>query len=463
MTSLSEDRVYARHGRLRGAVLIIGTGAVGSLLAEELARAGITLLWLVDKDHFDVPNLPRHHLGALDLGRSKALALAKRIKQDFPLCRVAGMFADFLELTEAQQLYLVQQADVVVAATDSVECQRRINEVCLRARVTAVYPGVWVGAGVRDAEIGEIIWVPGDRDAPCYLCATTWRPEGRDAEARGGTRGDIQMTVLATLKVVRDLLTPQDDSARILDDDHPLLLVHGFMPPSETVAGLFDGLQLQHLQVEFPSARCPACGASRQNPTRQVPRARRVSHPNAFPLPPTSSSGRDLRRTPWARIIAAAVVLVVLSLIVALVLVQGDRQAATAPNGGSAVRITDPAKGSQPQQVPRVITVRGTGDSPRGRHLWIFVYAPGVARYYPQGEAASPKSRGWEVPGVTLGSASPDEVGKIFTIYALETDDAANAQISSSAGAEHDGGYSGEEWQRSFKHFSVDSTQVERV
>ena len=144
MTEVTEDRVYARHGRRTGAVLIVGAGAVGGFLAEELARIGISPLWLVDPDALEVENLVRHPLGAQFLRQPKAQALAAKISLEFPVCEAIGRKDDFLALPEAEQLRLVSLADVVVAATDNFTCQQRVNRICLRAQVPAVYPAVWV-------------------------------------------------------------------------------------------------------------------------------------------------------------------------------------------------------------------------------------------------------------------------------------------------------------------------------
>jgi len=336
LTSLSEDRVYARHRRRGGAVLIVGTGAVGGFLAEELARLGISPIRLVDRDVLEVENLVRHPLGAADLGRPKAPALADQIRQELPdVCEATGTYADFLELSWDEQLRLAREADVVIAATDSVACQRRINEVCLAAEVTAVYPAVWVGAGVRDAEVGEILWVLPGRHTPCYLCATGWRPEGADAEARGGTRADIQVLVAATVWVVAGLLEPRDERARILDHERTLILVHGFMPTSEAVQDLFDGSDLRSVRVPFPSTRCPACGGQ-QLPGRQPPRP----IPPSLPPQPTP----DPQPAFWAPIVAAATVgILVLVGIVTLVVSLNPGVRATLPSIPNSVPSAEPS------------------------------------------------------------------------------------------------------------------------
>src|SRR6266540_1221640 len=48
------------------------------------------------------------------------------------------------------------------------------------------------------------------------------------------------------------------------------------------------------------------------------------------------------------------------------------------------IRITYPPKTSPPYGVLHIITVKGVGDVPSDRHLWIFVYGSGSTIYYPQ-------------------------------------------------------------------------------
>ena len=132
-------------------------------MAPLLARAGISPLWIVDKEYLDVENVTRNYLCAEDLGQPKALALAARLNRELPWCRAEGIDEDFLEMTEAEQPRLVARADVVVAATDEAACQRPVNAICVAAGAPAVFPAVWVDPGrVRHAEVGEILWmVPG--------------------------------------------------------------------------------------------------------------------------------------------------------------------------------------------------------------------------------------------------------------------------------------------------------------
>ncbi|MFJ5900981.1 HesA/MoeB/ThiF family protein [Streptomyces sp. NPDC093064] len=261
MTAPPEDRVWARHHRRTGAVLIVGAGAVGGFLAEELARIGFSPLRLVDPDTLAVENLIRHPLGAPALGRPKALALAAKIRRDFPSCDATGHHTDFLALPADEQRSLVGGADVVVAATDSAVCQRHVNHVALAVGTPAVYPAVWVDPRIRDAEVGEILWVLPGRRTPCYECAVAFRQGTADTQAARGARVDIQLVALATAQVVTALAHPDDDRSAILDHQRNAIYLHGLTPTSPGVRATFPttGLSSRNVRVPFPSRPCAAC------------------------------------------------------------------------------------------------------------------------------------------------------------------------------------------------------------
>lgn len=58
---------------------LIGCGGLGGEVGHGLVRKGIGQLTLYDHDHVDVTNLARQHFSAEDVGKAKALALAKNL------------------------------------------------------------------------------------------------------------------------------------------------------------------------------------------------------------------------------------------------------------------------------------------------------------------------------------------------------------------------------------------------
>jgi hypothetical protein len=310
-----EDRIWARHRRRTGAALIVGTGAVGGFLAEELARIGLSPLRLVDPDVLSVENLIRHPLGARSLGQPKAMALAGKIRCDFPPCEASGLHADFLQLTPGEQRSLADGVDVVVAATDSVACQRHVNRVALAAGKPAVYPGVWVDPRIRDAEVGEVLWVLPGRRTPCYECAAAFRQGASDSQAARGARVDIQLVALATAQVVTALADPGDDRSAILDRKRNAIYLHGLTPTSPDIRAAFPtlGLSSRNVRVPFPVRPCAACRGWRYVATPQDAGDAEAGDPHG-----------DDRGRRWApATLMAAVVLIVVVMVIVSAVVQG--------------------------------------------------------------------------------------------------------------------------------------------
>lgn len=86
------DRLQAR-GRYPASlresrVAIIGVGALGSAVADLLARGGVKKLLFVDHDTLVAGNLVRHQLTFDDVGHKKVSAVAKRCRSVSPNCEV---------------------------------------------------------------------------------------------------------------------------------------------------------------------------------------------------------------------------------------------------------------------------------------------------------------------------------------------------------------------------------------
>ena len=102
-------------------VLIIGGGAVGSVLAEILVRSGVQDVTIMDHDRLRAGNLIRHTLGLSHLEEPKALNLANRLDDAGVHSVVTPIDATFPP-TAREDITRVMDADVVIDCTadDSV-------------------------------------------------------------------------------------------------------------------------------------------------------------------------------------------------------------------------------------------------------------------------------------------------------------------------------------------------------
>jgi len=76
-------------------VLLLGAGAVGSVVAAQLVRAGLHELTIMDGDHLEIGNLVRHSLGLKDVGAMKATALADHLMDAAPHARIVALADHF--------------------------------------------------------------------------------------------------------------------------------------------------------------------------------------------------------------------------------------------------------------------------------------------------------------------------------------------------------------------------------
>jgi tRNA A37 threonylcarbamoyladenosine dehydratase len=139
-------RLYGDQGlqRFRQAhVCVIGIGGVGSWAAEALARSAVGHITLIDLDHVAESNINRQ-LHALDatLGQAKVLAMAERIRQINPGCRVVAI-EDFITADNLAGL-LDRGHDHVIDCIDGFRIKAALIAWCRRNRQRLITVG---GAG----------------------------------------------------------------------------------------------------------------------------------------------------------------------------------------------------------------------------------------------------------------------------------------------------------------------------
>lgn len=99
-------------------VCVVGIGGVGSWAAEALARCGIGQLTLIDLDHVAESNINRQvHALESTLGQAKVAAMAERIAQIHPGCRVHTV-EEFISPENVAAL--LPACQVVIDAVDQV-------------------------------------------------------------------------------------------------------------------------------------------------------------------------------------------------------------------------------------------------------------------------------------------------------------------------------------------------------
>lgn len=98
-------------------VLLLGAGALGSVIGDILVRGGVTDVVIVDAGTLEAGNLVRHTLSVASVGTSKALALAARLNAVSPNASVVGIPESFPNLGGVRER--VEAADLVIDTTGS--------------------------------------------------------------------------------------------------------------------------------------------------------------------------------------------------------------------------------------------------------------------------------------------------------------------------------------------------------
>ena len=105
-------------------ILVVGVGALGSMLAELLARAGCSNFVIVDGERLQAGNLSRHMLQLTDVCTSKAAGMASRLRNINPHARVHAIELPFPPTDEVTKQALRDCNLVVDCTADDTVLER---------------------------------------------------------------------------------------------------------------------------------------------------------------------------------------------------------------------------------------------------------------------------------------------------------------------------------------------------
>ena len=149
-------------------VAVLGCGALGSVAAELLARAGVGRLRLIDRDLVEWSNLQRQSLyteADAAVGRAKAEAAAARLRDINSTIDIDEIVAD---VTSANIVDCLGEVDLIVDGSDNFPLRLLLNDYSLRHGVPWVHGGC-VGAG------GQVRLFHGR--SPCFRCLVPTPPD----------------------------------------------------------------------------------------------------------------------------------------------------------------------------------------------------------------------------------------------------------------------------------------------
>jgi molybdopterin/thiamine biosynthesis adenylyltransferase len=134
-----------RIGRIR--LVICGAGAVGSNLADLLARQGFRRLTVIDDDRIEAHNVGTQTYAESDVGAFKVEVLQAEV------FRAVGieMRAVRRRLTDRNVAKLLANADLVVDGFDNHDSRALVTEHCRNAGTPCLHVGL-------SADYAEVLW-----------------------------------------------------------------------------------------------------------------------------------------------------------------------------------------------------------------------------------------------------------------------------------------------------------------
>ncbi|MEO1246425.1 MAG: ThiF family adenylyltransferase [Pseudomonadota bacterium] len=162
---------------LDSTALILGCGALGSVAADLLARAGVGRLLIVDRDIVETTNLQRQVLfderDAAE-GLPKAVAAKRRIARNNSQVEVTAIVDD-IHYGNIERLAL--DADVLVDGLDNFETRYLANDLAVKTGLPYVYGAAVGTAGMGFSVLphgsGNLPWESaqgGSFATPCFRC-----------------------------------------------------------------------------------------------------------------------------------------------------------------------------------------------------------------------------------------------------------------------------------------------------
>ncbi|MEE8373441.1 MAG: ThiF family adenylyltransferase [Dehalococcoidia bacterium] len=143
-------------------VVIIGCGALGTVIAATLVRAGIGKVRIVDRDFIEYHNLQRQVLFDEEDIRNqlpKAIAAQRHLTKINSSIEIEGVVAD---VDYANIERFVHGADVILDGLDNLETRYLINDASLKHGIPWIYGGAISSSGMT------MNVIPGK--TPCFRC-----------------------------------------------------------------------------------------------------------------------------------------------------------------------------------------------------------------------------------------------------------------------------------------------------
>lgn len=217
-------------------VLVVGAGALGTVICNHLVRAGVGRIRLIDRDYVELSNLQRQMLFDEDDVRQalpKAIAAKQKLEKmnsDVTIEAIVG------NVTNENIDGLMENMDVVMDGTDNFATRFLLNDACVKYKIPFSYGGVVSSRGMTAFLIPN--------ETPCLRCIMK----------EGGESGQTCDTI--------GVIAPAVDLISSLQSTEAMKYLTGNKQHLRNTLKTIDIWYNNQYDMKFPvpDPACPTCG-----------------------------------------------------------------------------------------------------------------------------------------------------------------------------------------------------------
>ena len=117
---------------LSSSILIVGVGGLGCPAAENLVRAGIGTIGLIDNDTINLSNIHRQSLfSSKDIKKPKVNVAAKKLKEINPLTKI-NTYKSNLNKNNIEKI--IKNYEIIIDGSDNFKTKFLINDYCIKLK-----------------------------------------------------------------------------------------------------------------------------------------------------------------------------------------------------------------------------------------------------------------------------------------------------------------------------------------
>lgn len=123
-------------------VLLIGCGSIGGYIANELVKAGIEDMMLVDPDYLYETNIFRHMLGLEYINQYKGVAVQKYLEKNIPNLKLSSL-EEYIEEAVQEEEIGFEKYDVIISAIGNHNVNLWINRFIYEKKIKVPVVYAW--------------------------------------------------------------------------------------------------------------------------------------------------------------------------------------------------------------------------------------------------------------------------------------------------------------------------------